>query len=514
MHADQEAKLGDPLDDVGFTIYKVKDVNFSTNDGLAAAGKLKVSDFVNPNGSLKDTDKVTLAFDGEKTTDSQGQIVLNVGTAHGVYLVIETSPREGYTPAAPFLAFVPMTAQNADQAQGTTWNYDVHAVPKNYSKKQPTKTVKDQEESGELDSAGDTIDYTIDTQTRVIPDGKRLSYYKISDSLDKKNFDIDTAAIVVSIKTRGVLDYTPLTLNDDYKLTLDETHNSFLVDFTVDGLKQLKSNTDVRVSVAVTKKTNDPVAPNQATEYEPSNPNSDYDVEDDTEPSEGTPDGGKKTNTVYTPFGKISFTKVDSKGNALAGAEFKLYQTLPGQTCDRVNVDNIPTTGFEVSAWDAADREVDNVFQSDANGLVDISGLHVNDFANNTDIAIGQQTTYCLIETKAPAGKELLSKAIPFKLLKSETTQDVVVPQMTTTWTQDEDGNVTVDTVEGQTTITVPVYNPFKVTVGDFDGKVVNIDDTTPNLPMTGGVGVGILAVIGAAIIGAGAWLARRGSKA
>ncbi|MHC9829417.1 LPXTG cell wall anchor domain-containing protein [Corynebacterium diphtheriae] len=33
-----------------------------------------------------------------------------------------------------------------------------------------------------------------------------------------------------------------------------------------------------------------------------------------------------------------------------------------------------------------------------------------------------------------------------------------------------------------------------------------------PNLPMTGGAGVGILAAIGAAIIGAGAWFARRNS--
>ncbi|UWE99492.1 LPXTG cell wall anchor domain-containing protein [Corynebacterium diphtheriae bv. mitis] len=56
-------------------------------------------------------------------------------------------------------------------------------------------------------------------------------------------------------------------------------------------------------------------------------------------------------------------------------------------------------------------------------------------------------------------------------------------------------------------------YDLVSVTVGPNKGEVVNSDDTTPNLPMSGGAGVGILAAIGAAIVAAGAWFARRGAK-
>ncbi|CAB0981977.1 fimbrial assembly protein [Corynebacterium diphtheriae] len=43
--------------------------------------------------------------------------------------------------------------------------------------------------------------------------------------------------------------------------------------------------------------------------------------------------------------------------------------------------------------------------------------------------------------------------------------------------------------------------------------EIRNTKQGTPKLPMTGGAGVGILAAIGAAIVAAGAWFARRGAK-
>ena len=43
--------------------------------------------------------------------------------------------------------------------------------------------------------------------------------------------------------------------------------------------------------------------------------------------------------------------------------------------------------------------------------------------------------------------------------------------------------------------------------------NVDNVKQDTPNLPNTGGAGVGILAAIGAAIVAAGAWFARRTAR-
>ncbi|CAB0578307.1 fimbrial protein [Corynebacterium diphtheriae] len=50
------------------------------------------------------------------------------------------------------------------------------------------------------------------------------------------------------------------------------------------------------------------------------------------------------------------------------------------------------------------------------------------------------------------------------------------------------------------------------MTQSSYVAKIKNLRQDTPNLPLTGGAGVGILAAIGAAIIGAGVWFARRNS--
>ena len=56
---------------------------------------------------------------------------------------------------------------------------------------------------------------------------------------------------------------------------------------------------------------------------------------------------------------------------------------------------------------------------------------------------------------------------------------------------------------------------------GEYEGddkvtlvsQIDNIKRDTPNLPMTGGAGVGLLGAIGALIAGAGVWFARRNAK-
>ncbi|CAB0585062.1 isopeptide-forming domain-containing fimbrial protein [Corynebacterium diphtheriae] len=106
------AAPGADLPGVGFTVYKIKGIDLTTNEGLAAAAKAKVEDYVK-NGKA-DTDKVELIGGGEKLTDAKGEIVYS-DLVLGAYLVVETSPKEGYTPATPFIAYVPMTKNNKEQ---------------------------------------------------------------------------------------------------------------------------------------------------------------------------------------------------------------------------------------------------------------------------------------------------------------------------------------------------------------------------------------------------------------
>ncbi|CAB0533463.1 isopeptide-forming domain-containing fimbrial protein [Corynebacterium diphtheriae] len=517
--------LGTKLDGVEFTIYKInkdlegKPIDMKTNNGLAAAAAIfdKAGLYANDVDNLVKNGTLT-AGKTEKTAD--GIAVFSVGTDHAPYLVIESAPLPGYSPANPFIAFVPMTAANAGSQQGTTWNYDVHAVPKNYKKPAPKKTVIDIND-GKLDNAGSEIEYNIDTTVRKIEKGKRLKYYFIGDTLDKNNFDVtaQTTKITVLSAKAGAdpreEDYSELA-SEDYTISLNKEDNAFRVNFTESGLKKLGSEQHVRVHVQALKNSDNPIAPNQATEWEPKYPNTDQDVEGgDTPPSNPEPDSGRKTEIVETRFGEVSFTKVDAKGVGLEGAEFSLYQTAPGQTCDAVDVKNPEKNAFKVTAQDAVagTPEFEDTFKSGVNGAVKITGLHVNDFVNNKLVDEGEQTMYCLVETVAPKGKELLSKAVGFKLLKSSENKAVNVPVEVTEWEKSAAGEVNVTKKSELQTIQSPIYKPVTVTVGSQgEGKVVNLDDTTPQLPLTGGAGVGILAVIGAAIIGAGAWFARRNS--
>ena len=88
---------------------------------------------------------------------------------------------------------------------------------------------------------------------------------------------------------------------------------------------------------------------------------------------------------------------------------------------------------------------------------------------------------FCLKETKAPAGYALPENPVT----EIEFTRDNIAQ---------------TGELEGDDEITL---------VSEID----NIKQDTPNLPMTGGAGVGLLGAIGALIAGAGVWFARRNAK-
>lgn len=184
------------------------------------------------------------------------------------------------------------------------------------------------------------------------------------------------------------------------------------------------------------------------------------------------PNTGKEvknqTNEVVTYHGKLKVVKKDGKeagkeaGKVLEGAVFELYQcTSASDLGSKIKIGNAEnwTTG--------------------ADGTFTIDGLHVTDFEDNKEAPATKK--FCLKETKAPAGYALPEK------------------------------NVTeIDFTRANIAKTGELNGDDKITlVSEID----NIKQDTPNLPMTGGAGVGILAAIGAAIVAAGAWFARRTAR-
>lgn len=468
---DVEANGGQKLEGVGFTVYKINKtadgatpIDVTTNEGLLAASKLKAGEFATGTQATQALiDNGTLTQVATGTTDQDGKWNVGQDLALGAYLVVETGPKEGYDPAVPFIAFVPMTSNGkvGDETQGTTWNYDVHAFPKNYKDEEPTKTVKDKDQN-----AGDkALVYTVTGTARQLKPNTERTQFQITDQIDPK---LEVTKVDVKVVKA-----------DGTERALSETDDR-------DGKFFEGNNVDVNLKPEVAKTLNagDKVVVTITTKLKPQ-----FENATDIAPNTGlvfqnNPDGTendtpKKTPEVKTYWGGLQFKKVDGDRKGLEGAEFQIVRQEAGKQCSEIDTKKkdswTPVNGQQGG-------EVKTTFVSDQDGTVKITGLHVNDFEDNAVVENDKQSHYCLIETKAPQGKELLPEALEFKLVATSTSPD-------------------------------RVYELASVQVGANPGEVVNSDDTTPNLPMTGGAGVGILAAIGAAIVAAGAWFARRGSK-
>lgn len=166
--------------------------------------------------------------------------------------------------------------------------------------------------------------------------------------------------------------------------------------------------------------------------------------------------GGDTTtdsNEVVTKWGKLIVNKENEEGEKLQGATFELYR------CDaNSNLDGDALTVDGESSW-----------TTDANGAITVDGLHITDLENHDDQI---SKYYCLVEIEAPAGYAKLVEPVRFQL--SGAAEDAVNIQYT--------------------------------------ADVVNVDDDD-FLPSTGGMGVGLIIAAGAALIGAGAFAARRNSS-
>ena len=438
-----------PLQGVKFDLYKVKDVDVSTNDGVAVASK--IGNMVLPGdvvekGIQVDGKNYTLeaATPASATTNAQGEAVFtvpNLGLADGVYVVVENLKDSGnlktadgdvdkakVTPAAPFAVSMPMT-----KPDGTGLNKDVHVYPKNQVN-DLTKTVKD---AGK--NVGDDIVYTISTtSTGADTNGKDGinredlgEVYKIVDTLDP---NLTYKSVIVKVKDQVVA-----AGENGYEVTSVKEGNpaqdKVTVSFKGTTLDTIAAGAKVELELTANVKKDSAVGviPNQAKLY----PNS--------------WSKGIDSPKVETKFGDIVIKKVNKDGGVLKGAEFDVYLD------------------------DSADKDCSSYGEkikdsgaTDDNGLVSIKGLHLTNFVDGKDVAEGEQHPYCLVETKAPSGYQLLPKPIKFSLTKAGTVTDLT-------------------------------------TAAENDGSLVKITNyKNPGLPLTGAQGILLVSVLGLILVSAG----------
>ncbi|CAB0825235.1 SpaH/EbpB family LPXTG-anchored major pilin [Corynebacterium diphtheriae] len=409
---------GNPLEKAGFTVWKVN-VPFSNTAEVQAAQKLTTAEAA---------DKLGERQGDEKLTDSNGVATFD-NLPVGVYYVKETTVPQGHVPGAPFLVFVPMT--NPDTLTG--WNYHVHVYPKN-SENKAEKAVTDADQN-----VGDVITYAITSDLPKPVAGGMISKYEVVDTLDPR---VEVTPDDISVAFN---DGTEIS-RDNYTATVE--NNVAKVVFNEQGLKLLTDNVDKRLVTTIKAKVKEigdgsSEIKNQATVI--------------SNNGAGSGDTTVPTNEVKTHYGKLKVLKHDKDGAPLKDATFELYR------CE-----NQATLGGKISINGT------DTWTTGADGTLLIDGLHVTDVENN-DKLIGKK--YCLKETKAPAGYELLPAPIEFTF----TREDIAATG--------EDDAVTLTK------------------------KVENVKSVTPQLPLTGGAGIGLIVGLGALIIGAGAWYAKRNTN-
>ena len=393
---------GDPMDGVVFDIYRVNDIDLSTVDGWKAYDKLAGTD---PNTLINKAEKV-----GSVTTENGG--VATFTGKVGVYVVKEnlgasTAVQGTYAPAAPFITSLPFTTQD-----GTNWNKDVHVYPKNQEQR-ANKTVQDQNKH-----AQQSITYTLDGTVPPIPSthtGNYFDGYSLVDIYDPTKWTPDTGSIKVSIVNGE--DTTELAAGDFQvstpgAYTGEQGKNAFSISLTRSGLNKLEAiarTTDgAKVVASVDGALAKGLAPgdvvNKAVLFPPNIATPNWDRSTTPDDPNTPPDTPTPPVEVVSKYGKLDVTKVSSRDEEkkLAGATFQLYKCKNNNTAGEQGTlidGSTPLTIDGVSEWTTNEQ-----------GQFSITGIQLEDWFDGK--AQTDNFDYCLVETKAPEGYELLPKPV------------------------------------------------------------------------------------------------------
>lgn len=318
-----------------------------------------------------------------------------------------------------------------------------------YPKNTKAEATKTVEDSKK--NAGEIITYKVKTPIPTLAEGKHLKKYVITDDYEEDKVEIKEKNEVKLSWADG--EEIPAAL---YDLNRNDG-GKLVVTFKSYGELEKHQGEQITTSIQATVKENFDGEIKNSAKVLFNNPNSESDDDDVDVP----------TNEVFTYYGNVKVVKKDETepNKVLKGAEFQLYRSEDAKCTDE-------------------DEKLfgGKTFATDDKGEFTVHGLHVTNVEDSTKPI---SHTYCLKETKAPEG--------------------YVTPTGENAWTSFE---LKVEQKKDATGEKVVEGS----TIQHVSKEVTNRKDNTPKLPMTGGAGVGILAAIGAAIIGAGAWFARRNS--
>ena len=422
---------GAAVSGVTFAAYPITSLDLSKSSDWDTLSGLNVPDSACANPTAPTLAGQELGGEaGSATTGGNGQATIS-GLSVRAYLVCETAaPANIVQKAKPFVVTIPYPYNGS-------WLYDVNVYPKN-TEVSIEKTVEDQAQYGY--GLGSVVSFPVTTMVPALEDTSNFQYFQIKDQMDARFSDLAVTQVTLGSET--------LTADTDY--TVDITGNTVTVKFTSAGLTKLKSAAGQQVRAVFQGKVTsvgDGAIKNTAQLIT----DTAYGSVPDTPPDNPDPENPPSTPEVQTNWGDLKVQKVDadSTSTGLAGAIFEVYNATDPYAAD---CSGATKTGDPIRVGGQTQ------FTSDANGLVNITGLYVSDSVHSP--ANATQRCYVLVEVEAPAG-----------FVK-------------------QSGDIGV-TVKTGTTDTAVAY----------DAIVQNGKQAVPGLPLTGAQGKVLMMIIGAVLI-------------
>lgn len=396
-----------PLTGINFDVYKVTIPTSGADEGkVPVDGDYAVNSMTNATTLTSGGVTFSVAKVTTLTTNAAGEVTSG-NLEKGYYLVIEQPDMQVTGPAAPFVVAVPMTQQNA--AGNTEWIQNVHVYPKNedmHADKTPSVTsVK----------LGETVTWTV--QSSVPTDIAASKKFDVVDAMDEALTYTAGTTVVQGLASTTAATGTALTEGLHWNVAVDG-NNQLTVTFTEDGRKELanykavKITFDTTVNAKILERADHSVT-NQA--------HVEYTNRYDQDKTEETPE----TN-IHT--GSIAIEKTDANtGKGLAGAEFQIASSEDNakegkylkKTADGKIVDYGETGYDSANAW----IETTAGGSDTTPAIAKFEGLK-----DYTEAAGGAKTylSYWLVETKAPAGYNLLAAPVKVDFTADKSTSGTI----------------------------------------------------------------------------------------
>lgn len=354
----------EPAEDVGFTIYRVKDATTLQEyyDGKTSEKTAQVSDYIE-NGKVKA--QYNNLIEGvadigvEKKTNADGMVQFT-DLPVGLYLVMETSkPATVTEPVEPFLVSIPMTRVTEDANAQKQWLYDVVVYPKNSTHKgaitlkkvgvegetvTPLAGVKFSLDRLKDDDTNTWVPYPDDTTTfettapdgSVTIDGLKPGTYRFKEIGYSDTVTGENRKYVINAG-----DYYVFTIAEDGKVSRaeDADHSS---DYTAENTTVTVKNYAPDIEKTVKDRTSN--------DYRKA---ADYNVGDEipykitvTVPQNIT--RLKKFEVTDTPT-NLEDQVVDAKGNSLISVQYNSDEGLVAVPTDAYTITKLDNGGFKVA---------------------------------------------------------------------------------------------------------------------------------------------------------------------